>query len=181
MKVLLLNGSPRIGGNTDTALNVIKEGFVQNTQSEVEKIDLIDYNIIGCKGCNYCKTSNGICITKDDGIVLAEKLLEADVVIFGSPVYWWGISSQLKTLIDRLYMKGNFLAKKPKKIGIVAIGARKIEDSEYQIIGKQFECICEHLSWNLLIKKYISASEKTDLANDKESIAQLKELYKKFV
>lgn len=181
MKVLLLNGSPRVGGNTDTALNAIKEGFLQVENAEVELINLRDCSILGCKGCNYCKTTNGVCITKDDGQVVADKVVDADVVIFGSPVFWWGISSQLKTALDRVYMKGGLLVQKPKKIGIVAVGSATLDDPEYEIIGKQFECISEYLKWDLVAKKFISATEKSDLAKDEEKVASLKELYKKFV
>lgn len=181
MKVLLLNGSPRVGGNTDTALNAIQEGFLQNTDAQVEMINLRECEIVGCKGCNYCKTTNGTCATKDDGQVVADKVVEADVVIFGSPVYWWGISSQLKTAIDRVYMKGALLVQKPKKIGVLAVGSATLDDPEYEIIGKQFKCISEYLRWDLIAEKYISATEKSDLAKDSEKVSQLKELYKKFV
>ena len=102
MKVLLLNGSPRINGNTKTALKAAAEGIVENCEHDVELIDVSKYNVKGCMACESCKKTNGICVIEDDGRILAEKIYEADVVIFGSPVYWWGISSQLKTAIDRV-------------------------------------------------------------------------------
>ena len=182
MKALLLNGSPRIGGNTETALKAVEEGFKLNTNDEVEILNIREYEIAGCKGCDYCRTTeDGTCITKDDGIMIANKILEADAVIFASPVYWWGVSSQLKTAIDRIYMKGSFLTKKSKKIGVIAIGGATLDDPEYKIIGKQFECIAEYLNWKLVVEKYISASERKDLSKNIESINQLKELYKKFI
>ena len=78
-------------------------------------------------------------------------------------------------------MKGALLVQKPKKIGVLSVGSATLDDPEYEIIGKQFKCISEYLRWDLIAEKYISATEKSDLAKDSEKVSQLKELYKKFV
>ena len=179
MKVLLLNGSPRINGNTKTALKAAAEGIVENCEHDVELIDVSKYNVKGCMACESCKKTNGICVIEDDGRILAEKIYEADVVIFGSPVYWWGITSQIKAVIDRIYCKGESLNKLKKKIGIIAVGEAELSDREYELISGQFECICEYLNWDLVIDEKISAWAVGDLAKDNEKLSELKELWRK--
>lgn len=179
MKVLILNGSPRLNGNTKTALKAVAEGVVENCIHDVELIDVAKYNIKGCMSCNSCKTNGGTCVIKDEAMPLVEKIYEADVVIFGSPVYWWGITAQLKALIDRIYCKNPGLDKLKKKIGIVAVGAADLSDKEYELISGQFECICEYLNWELVINESISVYAVGDLAKNTKKIKELKELWKK--
>lgn len=180
MKTLILNGSPR-KGNTLVALEAIKEGIEKNIQGGVELLDVTKYKINGCFGCEHCKMINGICVTKDDAVMLVEKIVTADTIIFGSPVYWWGITAQLKLLIDRMYMRAPNGIGKNKKIGIVAVGAAELDDPEYEIISKQFKCICDYLGWELVIDESISAAIPGDLEKDTEKLEYLKTLYKKFI
>lgn len=178
MKVLLLNGSPR-RGNTFLALEIVGKGIVDNLQAEVEFLDVTKYNVAGCIACDYCSTHQGRCVNqKDDGQFLADKMEEADVIIFGSPVYWWGISAQLKLVIDRMYMKKFERDKKYKQVGIVAVGADSLEDEEYELISRQFRCICNFVGWDLVIDKSFSAYKKTDLVNNSESVNELKNVWK---
>ena len=180
MKVLLLNGSPRVNGNTKTALKAVAEGIVENCEFDVELIDVTKYDIKGCMGCDYCKKSGGVCVIKnDDAPALVEKIYEADVVIFGSPVYWWGITAQLKSLIDRIYCKNETLNTLKKKIGVVAVGAAELSDREYELISGQFQCICEFLNWDLIIDESISAWAVGDLSKDEKKLFELKELWRK--
>ncbi|NME35699.1 MULTISPECIES: flavodoxin family protein [Fusobacterium] len=179
MKILLLNGSPRFEGNTEIALKVLKEEIEKNIKGEIETINLSKLQIKGCLGCDYCKTSGGNCITKDDGQMIAEKILESDVIIFGSPVYWWGITSQMKAAIDRIYMKGEFLGGKSKKIGLVTVGAAELSDEEYDIIKRQFKCICEYLKWDFIGNIDVSAYGKGDVLKDTDKVTELKNFWKK--
>lgn len=70
---------------------------------------------------------------------MIDKLDEADVVIFGTPVYWWGVSAQLKAVIDRMYMKRFREKRRYKQIGILAVGAATLDDEEYDLISRQFK------------------------------------------
>lgn len=179
MKVLLLNGSPRLNGNTKTALKAAAEGIAENCEHDVELIDITKYDIKGCMGCDSCKRNGGTCVIKDDAAPLVHKIYDADVVIFGSPVYWWGITAQLKALIDRIYCKNPGLDTLKKKIGIIAVGAADLSDKEYQLISGQFECICEYLNWDLVINESISAYSVGDLEKNTGKTTELKELWKK--
>lgn len=100
MKVLGLVGSPCKGGNTDLIVSAILEGADQ--KHSAEKVYLYDANIAPCVDCRVCKKGNLQCILKDDMQKIYGKLEEADVVVFGTPLYWYGPSAKMKLLIDRL-------------------------------------------------------------------------------
>ena len=99
-KVLILSGSPRIGGNSDLLCDEFMKGALESG-NEVEKINVAKKKIDYCKGCYYCQKSNGECIIKDDMAEILQKIIDADVLVLASPVYFYSIDAQLKALIDR--------------------------------------------------------------------------------
>ena len=180
MNILILNGSPRLKGNTRIALLEIENGIEKNiSDKNIEFIDVTTKKLSGCMNCDACKRNAGNCITDDDSAQLVEKVFWADVIIFGTPVYWWGISSQLKMLIDKFYSKSKQLAKQSKKIGVVSIGGAVLEDREYGLIKEQFDCICDYLKWEVVFYKPISAYEAGAVVYNDETIKELSELWKK--
>ena len=98
-KVLILSGSPRKCGNSDTLCNEFMRGAVESGHI-VEKIRVAEKQINYCCGCYACK-KNGVCIIKDDMQEILQKLIDSDVIVLASPVYFYSVSAQLKTLIDR--------------------------------------------------------------------------------
>ncbi len=101
-KVLVIEGSPRVSGNTDTLCDEFIRG-AKEAGNEVEKIYLNQKNIHGCIGCNTCRRNGGTCVFKDDAVELNQKILEADVVLWATSVYWYSVTSQLKAVIDRTF------------------------------------------------------------------------------
>lgn len=99
-KVLILSGSPRKGGNSDLLCDEFLRGAVE-AGHEVEKIRAAEKKIGYCSGCYYCQKSGGACAKKDDMPEILQKIIDADVIVFSSPVYFYSIDAQLKTLIDR--------------------------------------------------------------------------------
>lgn len=99
-KVLILSGSPRIGGNSDLLCDEFARGAKENNNL-VEKINITTKKIGYCKACYYCRDHNGECIIKDDMAEILQKMIDADVIVLASPVYFYSIDAQLKTLIDR--------------------------------------------------------------------------------
>lgn len=122
--ILILSGSKRKGGNTDTLAASFAEGAkLHNT---VETISIHDYKIRPCTGCNHCfKTEEHKCKKRDDMRYVYKKLAEADVVVIASPVYFYGISSQLKSVVDRLHnpIRNSFHV---KKLGLLLVGGASI-------------------------------------------------------
>lgn len=99
-KVLVLSGSPRKNGNSDTLCDEFIKG-AKEAGHEVEKIFVSQKKINACLGCYYCQRNNGVCAIKDDMSEILPKMIEADVLVLSSPVYFYSICSQLKAVIDR--------------------------------------------------------------------------------
>lgn len=97
--VLILEGSPRKGGNSDILCDEFAKG-AKESGHEVEKIRIAEKNIGYCKGCYACK-KDGVCAIKDDMGELLQKIIEADVLVLSSPVYFYSVDAQLKAVIDR--------------------------------------------------------------------------------
>jgi multimeric flavodoxin WrbA len=101
MNVLGLVGSPRRGGNTDVLVDEILGG-AKNAGCTVEKVYLYPARIEACIDCKTCKKGTYQCILKDDMQTLYPKLEDADAIVFGTPLYWYGPSAKMKLLQDRL-------------------------------------------------------------------------------
>lgn len=98
-KVLILSGSPRKNGNSDILCDEFAKG-AKEAGHEVEKIRVAEKNIGYCRACYACKKT-GKCIIQDDMAEVLQKMIDADVIVLASPVYFYSIDAQLKALIDR--------------------------------------------------------------------------------
>ncbi len=101
MKILALNGSPRKGGNTDLLIDQVFAGARQKGH-ECQKLALYSYKILSCVDCRHCKQGDHVCPIKDDMPQLLHLMETADVLVFGTPIYWYGPTAKMKLLIDRL-------------------------------------------------------------------------------
>lgn len=99
-KVLILSGSPRKNGNSDTLCAEFARG-AQEAGHEVETVRVAAKKIAPCSACYFCKDHDGECVHKDDMAQLLQKMIDADVLVLASPVYFYSISAQLKAVIDR--------------------------------------------------------------------------------
>ncbi|MEN6535544.1 MAG: flavodoxin family protein, partial [Bryobacteraceae bacterium] len=99
-KLLVLNGSPKKDGTVATLLRAVVEGAAP--KHEVEWIDLYDLTMQPCLGCMKCRPDGECCLPEDDAHRVGRKIREADGLIVGTPTYWGNMSSQLKTLFDRI-------------------------------------------------------------------------------
>ena len=125
-RVVVLVGSVRKGGNTDLLAKRFAEGASVN--NDVEIVSVADYDVGSCIGCNTCFTRDGNrCFRKDDMDRIYDLLAQADVVAVASPVYFYGISSQLKAVVDRLHtpMRNTF---KIRKLALLLVGAAELPD-----------------------------------------------------
>ena len=99
-KVLILSGSPRKGGNSELLCDEFMRGALE-AGNQAEKIRIAEKKIGCCSACYYCRQSGGVCAKKDDMAVVLQKMIDADVIVLASPVYFYSIDAQLKTVIDR--------------------------------------------------------------------------------
>jgi multimeric flavodoxin WrbA len=133
MKVLGLFGSPRRGGNTELLLEEALKG-AESEGAEVERVYLTDLTITPCKECHGCDQT-GNCVILDDMQKIYPKLLEADIIILASPIFFYGVTAWAKALIDRsqalwarkYLLKDPSLRKEGKKRKgfLISVGATK--------------------------------------------------------
>ncbi len=102
MKVLVLTGSSRLNGNSSKLAEAFIEG-AKEAGHDVKRIDCAHSKVGGCMGCGYCFGHDGVCCQKDDFVTIREELIAADAIVFASPVYYYGLSSQLRAVIDRFF------------------------------------------------------------------------------
>lgn len=98
-KVLILSGSPRKGGNSDLLCDEFMKGAV-SAGHEVEKIRVREKKVACCIACYACRNT-GKCAIKDDMAEIMQKMIDCDVMVLASPVYFYSIDAQLKAVIDR--------------------------------------------------------------------------------
>lgn len=98
-KVLIISASLRKGGNSEMLAKEFEKGALK-AGNEVEIVSLHDKSIGFCRGCFAC-LKLGKCVIADDAVEIAEKMKNADVLVFATPVYYYSVSGQLKTMLDR--------------------------------------------------------------------------------
>ena len=136
--IIILVGSMRKGGNTDLLAQAFAEGARKN--NSVEIVSVADYKVSPCIGCNSCFTREGNkCFQNDDMDRIYEKLKVADVVVLASPVYFYGISAELKAVIDRLHtpMRNEFSI---KKLALLLVGAAELPEL-FDAIKLQYQLV----------------------------------------
>ena len=103
MKILILNGSPTKDGNTVALINAFKEG-AESKGHDITILDVAHKKINGCMSCGYCHgAGNGKCAQQDDMQSIYPFLMEAEMIVFASPVYYFTMSAQLEAVIQRFY------------------------------------------------------------------------------
>lgn len=98
--ILIISSSPRKGGNSDLLSDEFKQGALESG-NHVEKIRLSDKHINYCRGCGICYKASKPCPQKDDMVEILDRMLAADVIVLATPVYFYSMSGQMKTFIDR--------------------------------------------------------------------------------
>lgn len=106
MKVVVINGSPRKNFNTATLLQRAMDG-IEQAGGEVQYENLYEYDFTGCRSCFACKVkgskTNGLCAIRDGIRPLLEACLQADALLFGSPIYYDNISGMMRSFLERLW------------------------------------------------------------------------------
>lgn len=139
MNIVILNGSPRAKGNTYEMCKAFMDGAKQGGH-EVEYLHVASMNIAPCKSCFYCRgEGGGKCIQNDDMAGVLEKLEAADLVVLASPVYYFGLSAQMQTVINRFFAKGKPAIK--KMMLFLSSGS----DNVYSACYSQFRQLTEYI------------------------------------
>ena len=137
-RIVVLVGSMRKGGNTDLLAQAFAEGAGKD--NTVEIVSVADYKVNPCIGCNSCFTREGNqCFQKDDMAEIYKKLKVADIMVIASPVYFYGISAELKAIVDRLHtpMRNGFQV---KKLALLLVGAATLPEL-FDAIKLQYQLV----------------------------------------
>ena len=139
MNILILSGSPRRGGNTELLVEALVKGASQ--KHHVEVVSVHDYKVNPCMGCNACfKNENNACIQKDDMCLIYDKMAVADMLVIASPVYFYGLSAQLKAVIDRFHnpIRDTYHI---KKTALLFVGAASLPELFDGILAQYQLCL----------------------------------------
>jgi len=131
-KILVLSASPRKNGNSDTLCDQFIKG-AEDAGHLAHKIRIQEKAFNACLGCGVC-TNSGICVHKDDMVEILEKMVQTDVIVFATPVYFYSMNGQLKQFIDRTYSR--FREMKDKDFYfIITCGAPDRSFTETTLVG----------------------------------------------
>ena len=139
MNILILSGSPRKGGNTELLVEAFVKGASQ--KHHVEVVSVHDYKVNPCMGCNACfKNESNACIQKDDMSLIYDKMAVADMLVIASPVYFYGLSAQLKAVIDRFHnpIRDTYHI---KKTALLLVGAASLPELFDGILAQYRLCL----------------------------------------
>ena len=173
-KIIILNGSPRPGGNTSALVREFTKG-AEEAGNTVTAFLLHDMDIKGCQGCwGGGKDISSPCMIKDDMDKIYPYYIEADVVVLASPLYYWSISGQLKTAFDRLFAvaESNPGYRNPQKNAVLLMAA---EGNGYEESVYWYERLMGHIKWRDLGQVLAGGVEKP---GDIEGKPELEKAYK---
>jgi multimeric flavodoxin WrbA len=189
MKVLALFGSPRRGGNTEILLEEALKG-AEAEGAEIERLYLTDLKITPCTECHGCD-STGNCVILDEMQKIYPKLLEADIIILASPIFFYGVTAWAKTLIDRsqaLWAKKYLvndpsMGKKGKRrkgffISVGATKGQKVFDGAILTVKYFFDALNTECTGELL---YRGVDGKGEILKHPEALEQAREAGRRLV
>lgn len=180
--VLILNGATRINGNTDLILKTIIESS-ENTEVKINQINLRKKKIADCIGCFQCHDDK--CSIKDDMEEIRKEINKSDLLIFASPVYWWGVTGVMKIFIDRLYFYYSPINKKlikGKKAIIVSPMNMNSDIHKLKIFIKFYDILFNNLDIELVDSYFFgNINKKGEIATNSEYLRQVEYLGKNLI
>ena len=149
-KIVILNGSPRRKGNTSALVKAFTDG-AESAGHTVTEFFLDGMNIHGCKGCFGGHSSREYpCVQRDDMDKIYPVVRECDVIVLASPLYYWNMSGQIRTAVDRLFAleegDGNLL----RGHGKASVLLMAAEGCGFDDVLLYYDHLMEHLKWDNL-------------------------------
>ena len=143
MKIIVLEGSPNQHGSS----NMLADNFIRGAEEAghtVKVIDAAHADIHPCIGCIHCGYE-GPCVQKDDVEAIREKILDADMLVFATPLYYYGMSAQLKTMIDRFCAFNSSIQRKHMKSALLAV-AWNSDDWTFEALESHYKTLVRYLN-----------------------------------
>ena len=154
MKIVVISGSPHRSGTSAVLVDALIRGVLESGH-QVTRFDAAFHRIQPCQACHACQQNGGMCAQRDDMDELYQKLLEADGVVFASPIYYNDICGQLKTVIDRFYAREHELRTPKRAALLLAFG----DDSPDAVKGVlyNFRAMLGFFGWTLADADIVAA------------------------
>ena len=176
MKIVVINSSPH--SEAESTSRYISAAFVEGARSaghEVFVFDAANSDTHPCRGCDACHM-DGPCIFKDDiEKVLMPKMLEADMLVLATPLYYYTVSAQLKTIIDRFYSRTERLHGKKSMIIVTAYNSA---DWTMEATNVYYDTLCRYMEWKNVGKVYGIGCGSRSLVESSKFPAQAREIGK---
>ena len=175
-KIEFIIGSPRKKGNTAVMAKTL-ESQLDNDKFTSNFTFLYDYEIKACTDCRGCKRGDLICIVKDDMQEIYKRIDAADILVFGTPIYWFTPSAKMKLLLDRLrpYYGGDKLAKK----NIAILLPAGVGEKDCDLTTKMFKRMARSLKLEFIGVVTAEAYDIGDVKKDESVIKAISNLAKR--
>jgi len=171
-KAFILNGSPRKKGNTSILIQHLTENI--NSNIEIEQLFLYDISILPCIDCRACKKGNLECVLKDGMKEIYPKLDDSDLIVIGTPIYWFGPTATTKLFLDRF--RPYFVNKKlsGKKAALILPAGSGAGDCGLttEMFKRSFDALGVELIQTITSEAYDAG----DTNNDAKALSEIKEL-----
>jgi len=173
-KIQIFIGSPRINGNTSFLVQHLQTVLSNKFESEINFLK--NLNVGPCTDCRNCKKGELVCTVQDEMQALYKKMEQSDILILGTPIYWFGPSAQLKLLVDRLrpYYRNKRLEGKKAALILPAGSGETDCDLTIEMLKRTFEALGIEYLGSITSKAYdIGDAEKDKKAlNEVQYLAQ---------
>ncbi len=145
MNIVVLTGSPHKTGTSNTLVNEFIKGAEENGHT-IKRFDTPFLNIHPCIGCDHCGMG-GPCVFNDDMPNILDTILESDMIVFATPIYYFGFSAQIKSAIDRFYSRNGQIQSKHLKSVFIAT-AWNNDEQVMSGIKKHIDILIDYLNLN---------------------------------
>lgn len=145
MNITVITGSPHKKGTSD----LLAENFIKGAKEsghEVFRFDTAFEDVKPCVGCNHCVENDSVCVYNDSMGKLNDKLISADMVVFVTPIYYYGMTAQIKIVIDRFYANNMKLLGSNKKAILMAT-AYDADDWTMESLELHYNTIVNFMKW----------------------------------
>ncbi len=146
MKILLISGSPHKAGTTSVLIKAFSKG-AESAGHDVYHFNAGEKEVHPCIACEKCHSAVSACVFRDAFDEIRDMLIEADAVVFASPIYYYGLTAQLKAVIDRFYGINEQLRAAKKTALLMACGDNTMESAE--CAASPFYGMVDYLGWEI--------------------------------
>ncbi len=144
MKIVVLMGSPNKKGSTSILVDNFLKG-ASDAGHSCEVIDITRMNVHPCTGCVACGYE-GPCVQKDDNEIIKSKLMKCDMIVFATPLYYYGMSAQLKTVVDRFCAYNSSLNSRHLKSALLAV-AWNSDDWTFDALEAHYKTLVRYINF----------------------------------